>query len=143
MNTQKFAIPIYVAAAALAMGVRAQQPLIGPPAEFDLSWNTIDGGGILRSTGGAFELSGTIGQADAGPMTGGEFELTGGFWFEVAPSDCNEDGVVNALDHGSFEECLGGPTGTLSAGCACFDFDGDTRVTLEDFATLQDMFNSE
>src|SRR5262245_58150211 len=52
----------------------------GPP-EFDLSWHTIDGGGATFSTGGGFELGGTIGQFDAGaPMTGGGFQLTGGFW---------------------------------------------------------------
>lgn len=126
----------------MALVVRAQEPLTGPPAEFDLSWRTIDGGGVMRSTGGAFELSGTIGQADAGRMSGGGFELTGGFWFEVAPSDCNEDGVVNTVDHGSFEDCLGGPAGPLGTGCACFDFDGDGSISLEDFATLQEMFNA-
>jgi len=50
---------------------------------FHLSWYTIDGGGHTFSTGGGFELGGTIGQADAGPqppMTGGSFELSGGFW---------------------------------------------------------------
>jgi hypothetical protein len=52
---------------------------------FDLSWNTIDGGGGT-SSGGAFVLSGTIGQPDAGPtMTGTSsggvvFSLSGGFW---------------------------------------------------------------
>ena len=48
--------------------------------DFDLSWHTIDGGGG-SSSGGGFELSGTIGQHDAGQaMTGGTFALTGGFW---------------------------------------------------------------
>ncbi|MCG3132019.1 MAG: hypothetical protein FLDDKLPJ_02829 [Phycisphaerae bacterium] len=50
---------------------------------YDLSWFTIDGGGAMRTAGGGFELSGTIGQPDAGPatpMTGGGFELSGGFW---------------------------------------------------------------
>ena len=33
------------------------------------------------STGGVYSVSGTIGQPDAsGPMTGGNFSLTGGFW---------------------------------------------------------------
>lgn len=48
---------------------------------FGLSWYTVDGGGHMFSNGGGFELGGTIGQADAGPpMTGGRFELSGGFW---------------------------------------------------------------
>ena len=45
-----------------------------------IPWHTIDGGGGT-STGGVFTVSGTIGQPDAsGPMTGGQFSLTGGFW---------------------------------------------------------------
>jgi len=47
---------------------------------FDLSWYTIDGGGITLSTGGPFTLGGTIGQPDAGTMSGGSFTLDGGFW---------------------------------------------------------------
>ncbi|MBU0616797.1 MAG: hypothetical protein KKI02_03695, partial [Planctomycetes bacterium] len=50
--------------------------------DFTLDWWTVDGGGEMFTTGGGdFELSGTIGQPDAGPvMTGGGFDLTGGFW---------------------------------------------------------------
>lgn len=48
---------------------------------FDLSWNSIDGGGATFATGGAFSLGGTIGQFDASqPLTGGSFSLSGGFW---------------------------------------------------------------
>ncbi len=34
--------------------------------DFDLDRWTIDGGGEMRSVGGGYELSGTIGQPDAG-----------------------------------------------------------------------------
>ena len=47
---------------------------------FDLTWSTIDGGGATTVSGGGYELGGTIGQYDAGPLTGGTFTLTGGFW---------------------------------------------------------------
>jgi len=47
---------------------------------YTIPWFTIDGGGGY-SVGGTFELDGTIGQPDAGPvMNGGTFQLTGGFW---------------------------------------------------------------
>jgi hypothetical protein len=47
---------------------------------YSIDWYTIDGGGGT-STGGVYSVSGTIGQPDAGgPMTGGNFSLTGGFW---------------------------------------------------------------
>ncbi|MBK9138959.1 MAG: hypothetical protein IPM17_09390 [Verrucomicrobia bacterium] len=61
--------------------------LSGPPAataQFALDWWTTDGGGGT-STGGVYSISGTLGQPDAGAMSGGNFTLTGGFWaFAVA-----------------------------------------------------------
>ena len=74
--------------------------------DFDLSRSTIDGGGIMFSTGGDFELSGTIGQPDAGVMSNGPFALTGGFWFQQVPADCNRDGGVDLYDYASFEACM-------------------------------------
>ncbi len=48
---------------------------------YAIDWWTVDGGGAMWTTGGDFELSGTIGQPDAGAvMAGGAFELVGGFW---------------------------------------------------------------
>src|SRR5882724_11803507 len=47
---------------------------------YSLDWHKIAGGGGSSSSS-QFALSGTIGQHDAGgPMTGGRFSLTGGFW---------------------------------------------------------------
>jgi hypothetical protein len=50
-----------------------------------IPWQTVDGGGGL-CTAGAFTLRGTVGQADAGVMSGGQFSLAGGFWQSPAPS---------------------------------------------------------
>jgi hypothetical protein len=47
---------------------------------YDLSWSTVDGGGATFSTGGDFSLGGTVGQPDAGAMSGGDYSLAGGFW---------------------------------------------------------------
>ena len=47
---------------------------------YDLSWYSIDGGGAMLSTGGSYSLSGTIGQPDAGALSGGGYTLNGGFW---------------------------------------------------------------
>jgi len=46
---------------------------------YDLSWWTVDGGGGTAS-GGSYTLVGTIGQPDAGILTGGDYTLGGGFW---------------------------------------------------------------
>lgn len=60
--------------------------LAAAEAGFDLSWWTVDGGGGA-SAGGGYELSGTIGQPDAGPAHGGSgYELAGGFWGEAEPA---------------------------------------------------------
>jgi hypothetical protein len=72
----------------------AASPAMAQP--FAIDWYTIDGGGGT-SAGGAFSLSGTIGQADAGgPMTGGTFSLTGGFWVggTTGPT-CNDIDINN------------------------------------------------
>ena len=51
-----------------------------PAQPYSIHWFTIDGGGGT-STGGAYQVSGTIGQPDAGPtMSGGSFSVEGGFW---------------------------------------------------------------
>jgi len=72
-------------------------------AQYSIPWWTVDGGGVLRSTGGDFELSGTIGQPDAGVHTGATFELHGGFWpgvptLPACRGDMNCDGVINWRD---------------------------------------------
>jgi hypothetical protein len=46
---------------------------------FAIDWYAIGGGGGA-STGGAYQVSGTIGQPDAGAMSGGNYLLVGGFW---------------------------------------------------------------
>lgn len=47
---------------------------------YDLSWNTVDGGGLTFAAGGSYRLGGTAGQADTGTMIGGVYTLSGGFW---------------------------------------------------------------
>ncbi len=48
-------------------------------AQFAIDWYTIDCGGGT-SAGGAFSVSGTIGQPDVGSQAGGAFQVSGGFW---------------------------------------------------------------
>ena len=50
---------------------------------YSIDWQTIDGGGGTN-TGGVYSVTGTIGQPDAGAMSGGNFTLDGGFWGIVA-----------------------------------------------------------
>jgi hypothetical protein len=47
---------------------------------YSIDWYKIAGGGGT-STGATYQVSGTIGQPDAGgALTGGNYSLTGGFW---------------------------------------------------------------
>ncbi len=51
---------------------------------YSIDWYKIAGGGGT-STGGTYQVSGTIGQPDASSaMTGGNYSLTGGFWSLIA-----------------------------------------------------------
>jgi hypothetical protein len=51
--------------------------------QYSLDWSTIDGGGGT-STGGVYSVTGTIGQPDAGQMSGGNYSVDGGFWGLIA-----------------------------------------------------------
>jgi hypothetical protein len=58
-------------------------------AQLNITWWTIDCGGLTSpSTGGSFAVSGTIGQPDAGRLSGPNFVVLGGFWSVTAPQPC-------------------------------------------------------
>jgi hypothetical protein len=51
-----------------------------PGQNYSIDWYKVSGGGGT-STSSVYSVGGTIGQHDAGgPMTGGNYSLTGGFW---------------------------------------------------------------
>ena len=102
---------------------------------FTVTPHSFDGG--MRSVSGVLEVSGTVGQPDAGRLAGGNLEITGGFWVDVQPGDINADGTVSLADHAVLAGCLTGPAQSASAQCAASDLNGDGRVDLRDFALLQ------
>ena len=72
-----------VLAAVLALGIVASGAALVSAqtgGDYDLTWSTIDGGGAMFSAGGDYRLGGTIGQPDAGIMSGGNYSLVGGLW---------------------------------------------------------------
>lgn len=103
-----------------------------------VDWYSIDGGGVMHSTGGGFVLSGTVGQPDAGVvMTGGEFELSGGFWAVPACwclSDVNHDGRRDGRDVQEFVNCLM----AFGGDCACADVETDGALDLMDVVAFVD-----
>jgi hypothetical protein len=59
-------------------------PTISFAQSYTIDWYKIAGGGGT-STGATYQVTGTIGQPDAGgAMTGGNYSLTGGFWSLIA-----------------------------------------------------------
>ncbi len=117
---------------ALAPAVLAQ--------DFDIDWYTIDGGGEMFTTGGDFELSGTIGQPDASTtiMSGGDFELAGGFWAGAAEDefcygDLDGDNDIDLADLAQLLSNYGTPSGAVYEDG---DLDADGDVDLADLAGL-------
>jgi hypothetical protein len=58
----------------------------GSAQDFTVEASAISGGGG-QGTSSDFELNATIGQVDAGSMSGGDFSLDGGFWSIIAAVD--------------------------------------------------------
>lgn len=107
-----------------------------PAARSAIDWWTVDGGGAAYSAGGAFQLSGTIGQCDAssdgGAMAGGRFTLVGGFWAIAdaacaCPGDVNHDCDVDGRDIQPFVDCLLG-----GDDCAGADLNADAAPDFDD-----------
>ena len=67
---------------ALLAGVLAVVPMgqAQTGGGYDLTWNTIAGGGSTFSAGGGDRLGGTAGQPGASTLTGDGYTLNGGFW---------------------------------------------------------------
>ena len=107
--------------------------------DFSLDWWTVDGGGEMWTTGGDFELSGTIGQPDASnAMTGGDFELAAGFWAGAAEDefcfgDLDGDGVIGLSDLAQLLSNYGTTSGAVYEDG---DLDADGDVDLADLAAL-------
>ena len=102
---------------------------------YDMSWFTVAGGGGLSEAGG-YELHGTVGQSCADfVVSGGGYELIGGFWPGVAtsacPGDLSGDGATDQSDLGillAFYGCTGG-------GCNG-DLNGDGNTDQSDLGIL-------
>ena len=133
---------LFVIATLLATSAVAAQ-------DYNLSWYTVDGGGETFSSGGNFELGGTIGQPDANPtsatMTGGSFELAGGFWCGVStpfvppcPGDLDGNYRVDLFD---LAEMLG-HYGHSGVSYQDGDLDQDGDVDLLDLAEFLGLYGT-
>src|SRR5512140_2203109 len=74
---------------------------------YSIDWHTIDGGGGT-STGGVNSVNGTVGQPDAGAMSGGTYTLsTALIWWTLSHTSWRLQATTNLV-----------PTGALWADCS-------------------------
>ena len=119
--------------------------------QFDLSWSSTDGGGGT-SASEAYILSGTIGQHDAGKMSGGSFAITGGFWAVpasgggctrdpewICDGDVDGDGQVNPVDSGLVQAAFGS---TDQTDLCQYDVDCDGQINPVDSGIVQSLFGT-
>jgi len=130
-----FAAALALAALSLLWGVPGVVAQTG--GGYDLTWNTIAGGGATVSNGGGYELGGTIGQPATASLEGGGFSLVSGFWGGVSAAtcvgDCSGDHMVTvdeiltmvniALGNAPVSECTAG------------DANGDGMITVDEILT--------
>lgn len=81
MNISRFTLHVLPLVALLFLSTFA---LAQSGGGYNLTWSTIDGGGYTWSESGSYTLGGTIGQPDAGVLSGGAYTLAGGFWSGAA-----------------------------------------------------------
>ena len=99
-------------------------------ADYEIRWHTIDGGGGT-SSGGTYQLTGTIGQPDAEYLDGGPYELLGGFW--VGGPLC----IVNLEHFSQFAvHWLEGPCTQANNWCNGADLNREDDVTITDLTIL-------
>ena len=85
-----FSLALVLILGATWLGARQRPPryALAHSEVHSVHWSTVDGGGGSSSSG-AYTLSGTLGQHDAGPaqgMSGGNYHLEGGFWPGASPA---------------------------------------------------------
>ncbi|MEZ6317388.1 MAG: hypothetical protein R3B49_01350 [Phycisphaerales bacterium] len=127
--------------AAITLTFAAGAAMAGPRSSgggYVIDWYTMDGGGGT-SSGGVYELSGTIGQPDAAPpLAGGAYDLEPGFWpgagvLNHCLCDLDYNGVLNLDDIDAFA------TGFI-AGNLAVDFDFNGVLNLDDIDAFAQCF---
>ena len=99
-------------------------------ADYSIPWYTIDSGGGT-SSGGSYQLTGTIGQPDAGFHDEAPYELLGGFW--VGGPLC----IVNLEHFATFASYwLDGPCNESNNWCGGADLNQLNDVDIVDLGIL-------
>jgi hypothetical protein len=127
------------------IGLLGNLLLVATAVAYELDWYTFDGGGIMWSTGGAYQLSGTIGQPDTGVMAGGSYTISGGFWAPTGDrcspclGDLTSDGFRNVTDFTLFAGAYGSRQGDPDYN-PCADLNGNGFINVSDFTLFAAVF---
>lgn len=113
----------------------------GTGGGYELSRSAVSGDASSGAEGGGYQLAGDLGQQGGVAIRGDGYALVGGFLLELAPADCNGDGVVDLFDLAVVAWCLTGPDEAASQECICRDVDASGTVDLADYAMAQRAFN--
>lgn len=98
--------------------------------DYRIVWSTIDGGGAT-SSGGTYQLTGTIGQPDAEYLASDSYELLSGFW--VGGPLC----IVNLDDFAVFASYwLDAPCNEDNHWCGGADLNHQNDVDFDDLTIL-------
>jgi hypothetical protein len=123
--------PLLVCAALAACAPPSARAQSG--GAYDLSWNTLTGGGQTSATGGVYTLGGTTGQPDAGTLAGGAYSLAGGFW-SGSPLSTAGVGPNLAPVPLVFAARLAGPNPSQGSTLIQFDLPAARRVSVVMFS---------
>ena len=120
-------------------------PTVSFAQSYTINWYKVSGGGGTSSNG-QYSVSGTIGQHDAGgPMTGGSYSLTGGFWALISVmqtpglpnltiTHSGNSVIVSWPDTGSYtlqqNNNLAAPAGWTTSGYSITTVNGTNSVTI-------------
>jgi hypothetical protein len=113
--------------------------------QYSIDWYKVAGGGGT-STGATYQVTGTIGQHDAGgAMTGGSYSITGGFWALISVvqtvglpnltiSRAGNSVIVSWPDTGSYrlqqDSNLAVPGGWTTSGYSITTVNGTNSITI-------------
>jgi hypothetical protein len=84
-NRQSTMVPVRSLPLAALITLIAAPTFAQSGGGYDVTWYTVDGGGITYCTSTDYKVGGTVGQPDAGSVSGEAYVVRGGFWQPLGP----------------------------------------------------------
>ncbi len=109
---------------------------------YDLSWSTVDSGGG-KSSSATYDVHGTVGQGDAGDLSGDTFSIRGGFWQAAGGggASCTDAPDCNDANACTYDGCEAGTCSNTPRPYG--DIDGNGTLNLFDIFCILDLVGGE